>query len=76
VGSRLTGKRLGQRLTERVNSNGAVAGIRARKRCSEGGTDGRRQGLPQGARSEDGGGKMGPRHGGVVRFLFERGRVR
>jgi hypothetical protein len=76
VGFRLPGKRLGQWLTERVNGGSAVARTRVRKRCSEGGTDERRWGLPWGARSEDGGGKRGPRRGGVIRFLFERGRVR
>jgi hypothetical protein len=76
VGSRLTGKRLGRRLTERVNDGGAAAEIRVRKRCSEGGMDGHRRGLLRGARSGDGGGKKGSRRGGGVRLLFERGRVR
>jgi hypothetical protein len=53
----LMGKRLGQRLTELVNGGGAAARIWARKWRSEGGTDGQRWGLPQGARSGDGGGK-------------------
>jgi hypothetical protein len=76
VGSRLRGKRLGRWLTERVNSGGAAARIRARKRRSEGRTDEQRWGLLRGARSGHGGGKKGPRCGGVVRLLFERGRVR
>jgi hypothetical protein len=76
VGSRLMGKWLDWRLTEWVNGGGAAIGIRATKRCSEGGTDGRRRGLPRGARSGDEGGKNGPRHEGVVRLLFERGQVR
>jgi hypothetical protein len=76
VGSRLTGKRLGRWLTEQVNGGGAAAEIRAMKQCSEGGTAGRRWGLPWGARSEDGGGKRGPRRVVVVRLLFERGWVR
>jgi hypothetical protein len=76
VGSRLRGKRLGRWLTERVNSGGAAARIRARKRRSEGRTDEQRRGLLRRARSGDGGGKKGPRCGGVVRLLFERGRVR
>jgi hypothetical protein len=76
VGSRFRGKRLGRRLTERVNGGGAAAGIQARKRCSEGGTDGRQRGLPWGARSGDGGGKRGLRCGGGIRLLFERGQVR
>jgi hypothetical protein len=46
------------------------------KGCSEGGTDGWRRGLRRGAQSEDGEEKRGPRRGGVVRSLFERGRVR
>jgi hypothetical protein len=50
--------------------------IRARKRCSEGGMDGQRRGLPWGAQSEDGGGKKGAKARRVVRLLFVTGQVR
>jgi hypothetical protein len=77
VGSRLTWKRLGRRLTEGVDGGGGTAaGIQARKWRSEGGTYEQRWGLPRGAQIGDGGGKKRLRRGGVIRLLYGSGRVR
>jgi hypothetical protein len=69
----LMGKQLGRRLTERVNDGGTTTGIRARKRGAPraGRTNGDEvfRGVLR-VRTEE-------RKGcGVVRSLFERGRVR